>query len=82
MDYGPHSDVRKATSRDPEADPNEVSASGRTGAGLLTSHPVGLVVVFGLLFMGLTGMPEARWFFSGALLLGGVWGFLLWLRHR
>jgi hypothetical protein len=82
MDYGPHSGVRKATSRDPEPDPNEVSPAGRTGAGLLTSHPVGLVVLFGLLFMGLTEMPEARWFFGGALLLGGAYGLSLWLHHR
>jgi hypothetical protein len=43
---------------------------------------VGLVVLFGLLFMGLTEMPEARWFFGGALLLGGAYGLLLWLHHR
>ncbi|HTX16448.1 MAG TPA: hypothetical protein VMD77_14205 [Candidatus Baltobacteraceae bacterium] len=82
MDYGPHSGVRKATSRDPEPDPNELIPFGRTGAGLLTSHPVGLVVVFGLLFMGLMWMPEARWFFAGAVPFGAAWGLVLWLRHR
>lgn len=82
MDYGRYSGVRKATSRDPDPDPGELIPFGRTGTGLLTSHPVGLVVVFGLLFMGLIGMPEARWFLGGALLFGGAFGFFLWLRHR
>jgi hypothetical protein len=27
-------------------------------------------------------LPEARWFFAGALLVGGICGFFLWLRHR
>ncbi len=32
--------------------------------------------------MGFVGLPGAHWFYGGALLLGGVWGFFLWLRHR
>ena len=65
-----------------EPDVTQVVPFGRGGAGLLTAHPVGLVVVIGLLVMGLTGLPEARWFFAGALLSGTVFGFSLWLRHR
>lgn len=65
-----------------EPDPTEVIPFGRYGVGLLTGHPVGLVVVLGLLLMGLIGIPEARWFFAGALALGGTCGFLLWFRHR
>jgi hypothetical protein len=65
-----------------ELNPLEVIPFGRYGAGLLTSHPVGLVVVFGVLAMGLIGIPEARWFFAGAIALGRVFGFFLWLLHR
>lgn len=73
---------RKAAPHTCDIDPNEVVPFGRYGAGLLTAHPVGLVVVFGLFLMGLAGLPEARWFFAGALLLGGIFGLFLWLRHR
>ena len=65
-----------------EHQPGEVVPFGRYGAGLLTAHPGGLVVVFGLFAIGLGAIPEARWFFAGALVLGGACGFVLWLRHR
>jgi len=74
--------LRKAAPRGSALDPAEVVPFGRYGAGLLTAHPVGLVVVLGLLLMGLAWLPEARWFFAGVLLLGGIWGLFLWLRHR
>jgi len=70
------------TRPDSKPQPGEVVPFGRYGAGLLTAHPVGLVVVFGILAIGLEAMPEARWFFAGALLAGGACGFVLWLRHR
>jgi hypothetical protein len=73
---------RKAAQQNFERDPTEFVPFGRYGGGLLTSHPVGLVVVFGMLLMGLLGLPEARWFFAGALFVGGICGFFLWLRHR
>jgi hypothetical protein len=73
---------RKAAPRPSDPNPNEVIPFGQYGAGLLTAHPVGLVVVLGLLLMGLVGLPEVRWFFAGALLLGGICGLFLWLRHR
>ena len=65
-----------------EPQPNVVLPFGRYGGGHFTGHPIGLVIVVGLLLMGLVGLPEARWFFSGSLALGCVFGFLLWLRHR
>jgi hypothetical protein len=74
--------ARKTTPHNSEPDPTEVTPFGRYGVGLLTGHPVRLLVVFGLLLMGLLGLPGARWFFEGALLLGGIFGFFLWLRHR
>jgi hypothetical protein len=66
------------------ANPNriEVLPFGRYGGGLLTGHPIGLLIVFGMLAMGLVGMPEARWFFGGSLILGSGVGLLLWSRHR
>jgi hypothetical protein len=68
--------------RDSDPNPAEVVPFGRYGAGLITAHPVGLVVVIGLLLMGLFGLPGASLFFVSALLVGGVWGLLLWIRHR
>lgn len=74
--------ARAVSQHNAELHPNEVLPYGRYGGGLLTAHPIGLVIVVGLLFMGLVGMSEARWFFGGSMVLGGVIGFLLWLRHR
>jgi hypothetical protein len=73
---------RKVAPHNSEPDTTEVIPFGRYGGGLLTGHPVGLVIVLGLLLMGLVGLPEARWFFLGTLLLGGSCGFFLWLHHR
>lgn len=77
-----HQGSRKAARRDSEPDPTEVVPLGRYGVGIFTEHPVGLVVVLGLLFIGFVGLPGAHWFYAGALLSGGVGGFFLRLRHR
>lgn len=58
--------------RNSDPDPTEVVPFGRYGAGLMTAHPVGLVLVIGLLLMGLFGLPGAPLFFVSALLLGGI----------
>ena len=55
---------------------------GQYGGGLLTGHPIGLVIVLGILLMGLIGIPEARVFLAGSAVLGTVVGVVLWLRHR
>ena len=60
----------------------EVMPFGRYGGGLLTAHPIGLVIVIGLLIVGFIGMPEARWFLTLAVPLGGICGLFLWLHHR
>ena len=60
----------------------EVIPFGRYGAGLWTGHPIGLVIVVGLLLMGFVGLPEARLFLALTVPLGCVCGFFLWLRHR
>jgi hypothetical protein len=84
---GPLSKVRHASARDAvphnaEPEPAKVVPFGIYGGGLLTGHPIGLVIVIGLLLMGLVAFPAARWFFAGSLFLGAILGFLLWLRHR
>lgn len=65
-----------------EPHPNDVLPYGRYGAGLFTGHPIGLVIVVCLLLIGIVGIPEARLFFVGSLVLGSLLGFVLWLRHR
>jgi hypothetical protein len=65
-----------------EPEPTKVVPFGLYGGGLMTGHPIGLVIVIGLLLMGLIGIPESRWFFGAALVFGGLCGLLLWLRHR
>lgn len=74
--------ARESAPHNAEPHPTQVLPFGRYGVGLLTGHPIGLVIVLGLLLMGLVGLPEFRWFFAGSLVLGGVCGFFLWLRHR
>jgi hypothetical protein len=50
--------------------------------GVCTGHPIGLVIVIGLLFMGFVGLPEARWFLALAVPGGALCGLFLWLLHR
>ena len=64
-----------------EPSPAEMVPFGRYGAGQWTGHPIGLLIVVGLLLMGLIGVPEFRWFFVVSLALGGVFGLILWRLH-
>ncbi len=73
--------VSKA-SHDLLPNPTEVIPFGHYGAGLWTGHPIGLVIVVGLLLMGFVGLSEARWFLALTVPLGGICGFFLWLHHR
>jgi hypothetical protein len=73
---------RKVVPHNAEPDATKVVPFGRYGGGEWTGHPIGLVIVLGLLLMGLIGLPQFRLFFAGALLLGGAFGLLLWLHHR
>ncbi len=74
--------MRQAAQRNGDPHPTLVVPFGVKGGGLLTGHPIGLVIVLGLLVMGLVGLPEARPFFIGSVCLGGIFGLILWLRHR
>jgi hypothetical protein len=74
--------ARPSVSENAEPHPVQVLPFGRYGAGALTGHPIGLVIVVGILLMGLIGVPEARAFFAASAILGGVCGLLLWLVHR
>jgi hypothetical protein len=69
-------------SRDLLPNLTEVMPFGRYGAGLWTGHPIGLVIVVGLLLIGFVGLPEARWFLALTVPLGGICAFFLWLHHR
>jgi hypothetical protein len=62
--------------------PGKVVPFGPYGAGQWTCHPIGLVIVVGLLFMDFVGLPEARWFLALTVPLGCLCGFSLWLHHR
>lgn len=67
----------------PSGNPAEDADSvGPSGVGLITGHPVGLVVAVGVILMAIFGIPGALPFFAGALALGGVIGFFLWLYNR
>ena len=63
-------------------DPVKVVPFGRFGGGNLTGHPIGLVIVAALFFMGFVGLPQYRVFLALAVPAGAVCGFLLWYHHR
>jgi hypothetical protein len=78
-------DIRYSTTQQNLHDlphPTKVVPFGNYGGGLLTGHPIGLVIVIGLLFMGFVGLPEARWFFALAVPAGAICGLLMWFHHR
>lgn len=62
--------------------PAKVVPFGYYGAGFWTGHPIGLLIVIGVLFIGFVALPEARLFFALAIPAGGIFGFFLWLLHR
>ena len=72
----------KPLSEDLDPNPTKVTPYGYYGGGVWTAHPIGLFITGALIAIGIWGMPEARWFFAGALPLGGLCGYVLWLSHR
>jgi len=76
-----HHTSLQLTSHD-SPNPTKVVPFGIYGAGLWTGHPIGLVIVFALLFIGFVGLPEYRVFLTLAIPAGAICGFFMWLRHR
>lgn len=72
----------KHDSAGPLLDESSVRPYGHFGIGILTSHPVGLLVVAGVILIVVTGIPAARWFFAGSVAVGALFGLILWLYHR
>lgn len=60
---------------------SDVQPFGRGGVGILTGHPVGLLVVLAVTLLTMDYIPAVGWFFVCSLILGGLIGFALWLRH-
>jgi uncharacterized membrane protein len=59
-----------------------VQPFGLSGVGVITSHPVGLVFVAGVVLITVEAIPAARWFVAAAVAIGIVFGISLWLYHR
>jgi hypothetical protein len=75
-----HSAIEKSSHDLPP--PTKVVPFGIYGAGLWTGHPIGLVIVVALVFIGFVGLPEYRLFLALAVPSGAICGFVMWLRHR
>jgi hypothetical protein len=63
-------------------DPDEVRPHGIGGVGLLTEHPVGLLVIIAVVLQVVLRLPEAFVFIAGSWMLGAILGLCIWLRHR
>lgn len=55
---------------------------GPGGGGQWTAHPIGLVIVIGLVLMGLVSRTPVSGLMFLSLLGGAVVGICLWLHHR
>jgi|SRR5215472_5023630 len=78
-----HIDARNLRPKDvwtPE--PKHLVPFGPYGAGQWTAHPIGLVIVIGLVLMGLVSRSPVRDLMFFSLLGGAVVGLFLWLYHR
>jgi len=65
-----------------ELHPKDVVPFGKYGAGRWTGHPIGLVMVLGIVLIALIGVPESRYFLAGAIPLGALFGLILWRTHQ
>jgi hypothetical protein len=63
-------------------EPKHLVPFGPYGAGQWTAHPIGLVIVIGLVLMGLVSRTPVSDLIFFSLLGGAVVGMLLWLYHR
>jgi hypothetical protein len=74
--------IGKHDSDEPVLDQTTVRPQGTYGVGILTAHPVGLVVVVGVILIVVSGIPAARLFFAGSVAVGVIFGLFLWFYHR
>ncbi len=72
----------KAVKLASDSEPKHLVPFGPYGGGQWTGHPIGLVIVLGILAMGMVGIPETRWLLLSAAAGGAILAFFLWLRHR
>jgi hypothetical protein len=63
-------------------EPEHLVPFGPSGAGQWTAHPIGLVIVIGLVLMGLVSRTPVSDLMFLSLLGGAVVGMFLWLHHR
>lgn len=63
-------------------EPKHLVPFGPYGAGQWTAHPIGLVIVIGLVLMGLVSRTPVSDLMLFSLLGGAVVGMFLWLYHR
>jgi len=65
-----------------ELHPKDVVPFGKYGAGRWTGHPIGFVIVLGIILIALIGVPESRYFLAASIPLGALFGFILWRIHQ
>ena len=63
-------------------EPKQLVPFGPGGVGQWTAHPIGLVIVIGLVLMGLVSRSPVRDLMLFSLLGGAIVGLFLWLYHR
>jgi hypothetical protein len=62
-------------------DETTVRPYGPSGVGILTEHPVGLLVIAAVILIAVVKLPPARAFFIASVVVGAPFGFFLWLYH-
>jgi hypothetical protein len=74
--------MRVRPKRDLDPKPEHLVLFGPYGGGQWTAHPIGLVIVIGMLIMGLVTRTPVSLLLLASLLGGAIVGFFLWLHHR
>jgi len=83
MDSVPDSKLgMKAISEEPEIERQKLQPFGLSGVGVITGHPVGLILVAGVILITVEAIPAAWWFVAAAVAIGILIGISLWLYHR
>lgn len=63
-------------------DETTVRPYGPSGVGILTEHPVGLLVIAAVILIAVMKLPPAGVFLVASVVVGAPFGFFLWLYHR